>query len=65
LPEIRRFVVDCMMAVGTPKNNAEKLAENIVEADYRGFYGHGLNRLGTEFLFYLFYLLTFFVQQSS
>ncbi|KAJ3638533.1 hypothetical protein MTP99_001891 [Tenebrio molitor] len=34
------------MAVGTPKNNAEKLAENIVEADYRGFYGHGLNRLG-------------------
>jgi LDH2 family malate/lactate/ureidoglycolate dehydrogenase len=49
LAETRRFVIDCMMAVGAPKNNAEKLAENIVEADYRGFYGHGLNRLGRVF----------------
>jgi LDH2 family malate/lactate/ureidoglycolate dehydrogenase len=35
-----------MMAVGTPKHNAERLADNMVEADYRGLHGHGINRIG-------------------
>ncbi|KAJ3638535.1 hypothetical protein MTP99_001892 [Tenebrio molitor] len=45
LAECRRFVIDCMIAVGTPKHNAERLADNMVEADYRGLHGHGINRI--------------------
>lgn len=46
LAEARRFIADAMRAVGTESGNAELLAEVLVEADYRGHYSHGLNRLG-------------------
>ncbi|CAG7724823.1 unnamed protein product [Allacma fusca] len=43
--EVKRFVSDCMVKIGTPVNNAEALAEVLISADYRGHYSHGLNRL--------------------
>ncbi|KAE8737015.1 hypothetical protein FOCC_FOCC017528 [Frankliniella occidentalis] len=45
MAEARRFISDAMRAVGTAKDNADFLAEVLVEADYRGHYSHGLNRL--------------------
>lgn len=46
--EVRRFIVDCMKKVGTKDSHAVSLAGNLVTADYRGHYSHGLNRLGTD-----------------
>ncbi|XP_076030052.1 putative oxidoreductase YjmC [Oratosquilla oratoria] len=43
--EIHRFMVDCMVAVGTPKFHATSLADVLLAADYRGHYSHGMNRL--------------------
>ncbi|XP_018321510.1 uncharacterized protein LOC108734440 [Agrilus planipennis] len=45
LDEVKRFIVDCMKAVGTPENHASELAELLADADYRGHYSHGMNRL--------------------
>ncbi|XP_060530052.1 uncharacterized oxidoreductase YjmC-like [Cylas formicarius] len=45
LEEVRRFVEDCFKAVGTTSENASTVATNLVEADYRGHYSHGINRL--------------------
>lgn len=44
--EVKRFVSECMVKVGTPKANADQLADVLVAADTRGHYSHGLNRLG-------------------
>lgn len=46
LTEARRFMVDCLMAVGCCSENAEAMADVLVAADYRGHYSHGMNRLG-------------------
>ncbi|KAG8303545.1 hypothetical protein J6590_007203 [Homalodisca vitripennis] len=46
VPEVLRFCVDCMTLVGTSKPHAVALAEVLVEADHRGHYSHGINRLG-------------------
>lgn len=46
IEEARRFMVDCFKAVGTPQQHAETVADNLLEADYRGHYSHGMNRLG-------------------
>lgn len=46
LPEVKRFILDCMASVGTAKKHAEELADVLIAADYRGHYSHGLNRLG-------------------
>lgn len=35
-----------MVAAGSCSDHAKMLAECLVEADYRGHYSHGLNRLG-------------------
>ncbi|CAG0898130.1 unnamed protein product [Darwinula stevensoni] len=43
--EVVDFVVRCMEAVGTKRPNALAIAEVLAEADYRGHYSHGLNRL--------------------
>lgn len=48
LTECFRFIKDCMVAVGTPNAHAEALAELLTEADYRGHYSHGMNRLGNH-----------------
>ncbi|CAH1984627.1 unnamed protein product [Acanthoscelides obtectus] len=46
LSEAKRFMVDCLKAVGATESNAETVADNLLEADYRGHYSHGMNRLG-------------------
>ncbi|XP_022319127.2 putative oxidoreductase YjmC [Crassostrea virginica] len=43
--EVKRFARDCMTSVGTKPEHADSLAEVLVQADYRGHYSHGLNRL--------------------
>lgn len=49
--EVRRFIIDCMVKVGTPTENASQLASVLAEADQRGHYSHGLNRLGEHLSF--------------
>lgn len=46
VPEVHRYVIDCMTAVGTKREHASALADLLVAADHRGHYSHGLNRLG-------------------
>lgn len=46
--EVRRFVIDSMVQVGTKRDHAVALADVLVAADYRGHYSHGLNRLGAK-----------------
>ncbi|KJH50412.1 malate/L-lactate dehydrogenase [Dictyocaulus viviparus] len=43
--QIFRFIVDCMMKLGVVKSHAAQLADVLIEADVRGHYSHGLNRL--------------------
>lgn len=43
--EMRRFVVDCMAAVGAERVKGEQVADLLILADRRGHYSHGLNRL--------------------
>ncbi len=38
-------MVDCMASVKTPRDRASRLAKNLTEADVRGHFSHGLNRL--------------------
>uniref|UniRef100_V5G4E3 Malate dehydrogenase n=1 Tax=Anoplophora glabripennis TaxID=217634 RepID=V5G4E3_ANOGL len=45
IEEARRFMVDCFKAAGTPQEHAETVTDNLLEADYRGHYSHGMNRL--------------------
>ncbi|XP_057662290.1 uncharacterized oxidoreductase YjmC-like isoform X1 [Diorhabda carinulata] len=45
LEESRRFMIDCFKAVGCNQNHAEIISANLLEADYRGHYSHGMNRL--------------------
>ncbi|XP_068218658.1 uncharacterized oxidoreductase YjmC-like isoform X1 [Palaemon carinicauda] len=42
--DVRRFITDCMKAVGVPQENALLMADILVEADKRGHYSHGLLR---------------------
>lgn len=43
--ELQRFGTDSLMAVGTSRENAEQHIAVLVEADRRGHYSHGFNRL--------------------
>lgn len=43
--EAKRFIVDCLAAVDSPKDHAQAQADLLVEADYRGHFSHGMNRL--------------------
>ncbi|KAL1493813.1 hypothetical protein ABEB36_009499 [Hypothenemus hampei] len=45
LQEAKRFMKDCLLAVGASEENAETVSCNLLEADYRGHYSHGMNRL--------------------
>ncbi|XP_028129336.1 uncharacterized oxidoreductase YjmC [Diabrotica virgifera virgifera] len=47
LREARRFMIDCFKAVGANQAHAEIVADSLLEADYRGHYTHGMNRLET------------------
>ena len=44
--EVTAFINNCMAAVGTKPEHAAQLAEVLIDADYRGHFSHGLNRLG-------------------
>ncbi|VDO53250.1 unnamed protein product [Onchocerca flexuosa] len=44
--QVTRYMVDCMVKAGTSKSHAQQLADVLIEADMRGHYSHGLNRLG-------------------
>uniref|UniRef100_A0A182PDI9 Malate dehydrogenase n=1 Tax=Anopheles epiroticus TaxID=199890 RepID=A0A182PDI9_9DIPT len=43
--EARRFMVDCLVNSKTPLAHAKQQADLLVEADYRGHFSHGMNRL--------------------
>ncbi|XP_044744357.1 uncharacterized oxidoreductase YjmC-like [Coccinella septempunctata] len=45
IPEVKRFIFDCMRAVGTPDDYSQQMAEILADADYRGHFSHGMNRL--------------------
>lgn len=45
MDEVKRFIVDCLTRVGAPENHASAMADVLAEADRRGHYSHGLNRL--------------------
>lgn len=38
-------MVDCFMKSNTNRENAQAMADLLVEADYRGHFSHGMNRL--------------------
>jgi len=43
--ELLRFGSDCLMAIGTCRDHAEQHIKVLVEADARGHFSHGFNRL--------------------
>ncbi|ETN62069.1 malate dehydrogenase [Anopheles darlingi] len=45
LEEARRFMVDCLVKSKTPLSHAQQQADLLAEADYRGHFSHGMNRL--------------------
>lgn len=45
MAEAKRFIVDCFLASSTKLENAQAMADLLVEADYRGHFSHGMNRL--------------------
>ncbi len=38
-------MIDCFTALKIPKSHAKQMADLLVEADYRGHFSHGMNRL--------------------
>ena len=46
IPEVKDFIIRCMVAAGTKDSHAKALSDNLTTADYRGHFSHGLNRLG-------------------
>lgn len=38
-------MIDCFKAAGVCEQHAEIIGKNLLEADYRGHYSHGMNRL--------------------
>lgn len=45
IAEARRFMTDCFMKSNTNRENSQAMADLLAEADYRGHYSHGMNRL--------------------
>ncbi|KAH8270044.1 hypothetical protein KR018_003159 [Drosophila ironensis] len=43
--EARRFIQDCLLRMSVPASKVRSISEFLVVADYRGNFGHGLNRL--------------------
>lgn len=43
--EAKRFIIDCFLAVKTPREHGEAMANLLIDADYRGHFSHGMNRL--------------------
>ncbi|XP_048483844.1 uncharacterized oxidoreductase YjmC [Plutella xylostella] len=45
IAEVRRFMVDCLVAAGAPEHAAGAHADLLLHADVTGHFSHGLNRL--------------------
>lgn len=45
IDETRRFMTDCFLRSKTSPENAKAMADLLAEADYRGHFSHGMNRL--------------------
>jgi Malate/L-lactate dehydrogenase len=60
IPEVTAFIERCMTAVGTKPTHAKALADNLMTADYRGHFSHGLNRLGRPI--WCFFMVLFLVR---
>lgn len=45
IAEVKRFIFDCMRALNTPDDYSQQMAEILAEADYKGHFSHGMNRL--------------------
>ncbi|KAK9679661.1 Malate/L-lactate dehydrogenase [Popillia japonica] len=45
LAEAKRFISECLQAVGAPKKHADAMGDLLVAADRRGHMSHGMNRL--------------------
>ncbi|XP_059611852.1 uncharacterized oxidoreductase YjmC [Phlebotomus argentipes] len=43
--EAKRFVKDCFVAATVKSENAQAMADLLIEADFRGHFSHGMNRL--------------------
>lgn len=52
LNEIRRFMQSCLEIVGIKESHATDLIDVLIQADIRGHYSHGLNRLSKFNLFF-------------
>ncbi|VDO61103.1 unnamed protein product [Haemonchus placei] len=52
--QMRRFMIDLMKTQKVNPSHAEQLADVLLEADIRGHYSHGLNRLGKLLPAFLF-----------
>ena len=46
--EVQSFLERCMRAVGTDPQHSTALSQVLTEADVRGHFTHGLNRLGEK-----------------
>jgi len=46
MEELKSFGTDCLMRAGIPADEAEIISDNLVMADARGIYSHGMMRLG-------------------
>ncbi|KAG5677242.1 hypothetical protein PVAND_007016 [Polypedilum vanderplanki] len=45
IDETRRFMTDCFLKSKTSPENSKAMADLLAEADYRGHFSHGMNRL--------------------
>lgn len=45
IAETRRFMTDCFLKSKCSPENAKAMADLLAEADYRGHFSHGMNRL--------------------
>ena len=54
--QVKRFIEQCCSTVGIKHQHGQKLADCLIEADLRGHYSHGLNRLGKHVVFVLLLL---------
>lgn len=67
IKEARRFMQECLKAAGADNSNANEMADLLIEADYRGHYSHGMNRLGINLInknLVIPLLTTFFIHQK-
>ena len=48
--EVRQFIERALIKVGVDPSHASSLADNLLAADYRGHFSHGLNRTGLIWL---------------